>query len=131
MLYGGWIALVRNKALSSGPTHGGSPRFCRITRQVLNRLMVELSALVASPGSPTSLLMRPLYAGSSSATVHCVAPGGDRLPNLEVKIGNSYSIVLCVTMLVTLRICPGDDTRATFSVCPTTMDKEGRWRLGL
>jgi hypothetical protein len=53
------------------------------------------------------------------------------MPNLEVKVGNSFSIILRFGILVTLRICPGDQTRACFIVCSTTMDMEGRWRLGL
>ena len=57
--------------------------------------------------------------------------GRDRLPNLEVEVGNSFSIVLCFSMPATLRICLGDETRASFFVCPTKMDEEGRWRLGL
>ena len=53
------------------------------------------------------------------------------MPNLEVKVGNSFSIILRFGILVTLRICLGDKTRASFIVCPTTMDVESRWCLGL
>src|SRR6266403_235202 len=54
--------------------------------------------------------------------------GRDRLPNLEVKVGNCYSIPLRFGMLATLRICLADKTRACFIVCATTMDVEGWWR---
>src|SRR5258707_13943935 len=55
----------------------------------------------------------------------------DRLPNLEVKVGNGFSIALHLGMMATLRICPADHTRASFVMRATTMDAESRWHLGL
>src|SRR5258707_4317505 len=55
----------------------------------------------------------------------------DRLPNLEVKVGNGFSIGLRLGIVVTLPICPVDYTCASFIMRATTMDVERRWHLGL
>jgi hypothetical protein len=114
MLYERWTALglVQNDASSLGPTHGGSsPRFCRSARQSRNRFIVERSASVVSPGSPTSLIIWPLYAGSSSATVHCVAWGRTgwiilKSKSVTVSVYSSVSVYCrsCGSLFVTKRV---------------------------
>ena len=57
--------------------------------------------------------------------------GRDGLLNLEVKVDDRFGIALCFGALAALRIRLVDETCVCFIVCATTLNEEGRWRLGL
>lgn len=57
--------------------------------------------------------------------------GRDGLLNFEVKVDDRFGIALCFGALAALRIRLVDETCVCFIVCATTLNEEGRWRLGL